>query len=101
MTLEAFRGSAATPDELVEIARGLGARVVTTEAGPRLFADLARAGLADELFLTLAPQLAGRDPAHPRLPLVDGEAFWAHFTTVTGRIIPEERGAWLFFRCAC
>jgi riboflavin biosynthesis pyrimidine reductase len=76
VTFEALRGSAATPDELVEIARGLGARVVTTEAGPRLFADLARAGLADELFLTLAPQLAGRDPAHPRLPLVDGEAFW-------------------------
>ena len=34
--------------------------------GPLLFGQLARAGLLDELFLTVSPQLAGRDPAHDR-----------------------------------
>ena len=64
------------PEALVGVARRLGARLIVSEAGPVLFGTLARAGLVDELFLTLAPQLAGRDPGHPRLPLVDGATFW-------------------------
>jgi riboflavin biosynthesis pyrimidine reductase len=42
-------------DQLAD--RGLG--TVLCEGGPRLFADLAQAGLVDELCLTLAPVLAG------------------------------------------
>ena len=77
VSFEAYEGAGpATPDALVDIARRLGARLVVSEAGPQLLADLVRAGLLDELFLTLAPQLAGRDAAHPRLPLVDGAALW-------------------------
>ena len=44
------------------------------EGGPTLLGELARAGLVDELFLTVAPQLAGRDDAHRRLGLVEGFA---------------------------
>jgi riboflavin biosynthesis pyrimidine reductase len=74
---EAYEGvGPATPAALVDIAQRLGARLVVSEAGPHLFAELARAGLLDELFLTVAPQLAGRDAGHPRLPLVDGAALW-------------------------
>jgi riboflavin biosynthesis pyrimidine reductase len=47
-----------------------------SEAGPLLFGQLVRAGLVDELFLTVSPQLAGRDAGHPRVPLVDGAALW-------------------------
>ena len=36
---------------------------------------LVDAGLIDELFLTVAPQLAGRSPATPRLALVEGVGF--------------------------
>jgi riboflavin biosynthesis pyrimidine reductase len=52
-------------DRDVDLARALGAlsdrgwRAVLAEGGPTLNAQLARAGLLDELCLTLAPRLAG------------------------------------------
>ena len=52
-----------------------GVRVALTEGGPRLLAGFVSAGMLDELFLTLAPQLAGRDAANPRLALIEGLAF--------------------------
>jgi riboflavin biosynthesis pyrimidine reductase len=63
-----------------------GARVVLSEGGPHLLGELVAADLLDELFLTLAPQLAGRaDPA--RLGLVEGLALppgarWQQLTGV-------------------
>lgn len=52
-----------------------GADLVLCEGGPHLFGQLLQAGLVDELFLTLAPQLAGRSEAVPRLSLVENTAF--------------------------
>lgn len=46
--------------------------VVLSEGGPTLFGQLVDAGLVDELFLTVAPQIAGRSAATPRLALVEG-----------------------------
>ena len=63
------------PPALLAALRDLGARIVVCEGGPRLFGQLLGAGLIDELFLSLAPQLAGRTPERPRLGLVDGTAF--------------------------
>jgi riboflavin biosynthesis pyrimidine reductase len=54
-------------DQLAE--RGL--QAVLCEGGPRLFADLARARLVDELCLTLAPLLAGPD----RMGIIGGPAW--------------------------
>jgi riboflavin biosynthesis pyrimidine reductase len=45
------------------------------EGGPHLLGDFLSEGLVDELFLTLAPQIAGRDPGTPRLGLVEGRTF--------------------------
>lgn len=73
---------------LVEVAAASGARLVLCEGGPHLIGDLLAAGLLDELFLTLAPQLAGRDDASRRLALVEGTAFgvatapWAELGSV-------------------
>jgi riboflavin biosynthesis pyrimidine reductase len=73
---------------LVEIAARSGARLVLCEGGPHVIGDLLAAGLLDELFLTLAPQLAGRDDATHRLALVEGTAFeiatapWAELGSV-------------------
>ena len=60
---------------LIEAAAATGARLVLCEGGPHLIGDLVSAGLLDELFLTIAPQLAGRDEATHRLGLVEGAAF--------------------------
>ena len=52
-----------------------GAELILCEGGPHLFGQLLTAGFVDELFLTVAPQLAGRSAATPRLSLVEGTAF--------------------------
>lgn len=52
--------------KMLEIAASLGARLVLCEGGPHLIGDLPDAGLLEELFLTVAPQVAGRDDRTPR-----------------------------------
>jgi len=60
---------------LLELVRSTGARVALCEGGPHLFAEMLRARLIDELFLTLAPQAIGRNSASHRLGLVEGASF--------------------------
>jgi riboflavin biosynthesis pyrimidine reductase len=57
--------------DLAATLEGVGGRVTLYEGGPRLFGALLERGLVDELFLTLAPQLAGRSAVQPRLSLVE------------------------------
>jgi riboflavin biosynthesis pyrimidine reductase len=52
-----------------------GMRLVLCEGGPHLLGRLLEAELVDELFLTLAPQLAGRTELVARLALVEVVAF--------------------------
>jgi riboflavin biosynthesis pyrimidine reductase len=62
--------------------------LVVCEGGPELLGGLVGAGLVDELFLTVAPQIAGRTPEMPRLSLVEGLGFeigaapWADLISV-------------------
>lgn len=51
-----------------------GYRLVLAEGGPSLFGQLLAAGMVGEVFLTLAPQLAGRSAATSRLSLVEDAA---------------------------
>lgn len=73
---------------LIEIAGSIGAQLVLCEGGPHLIGDLLGAGLLDELFLTIAPQIAGRTNESPRLGFVEGIAFnvaqapWADLVSV-------------------
>ena len=60
-------GDRVAAPRLLEIAGSIGARLVLCEGGPHLIGDLVDAGLLDELFLTIAPQIAGRDDRTPRL----------------------------------
>ena len=48
---------------LAHLRREHGVRALLCEGGPRLHAELQAGGLADELFLTVAPKLAGAGPA--------------------------------------
>ncbi len=52
-----------------------GLRVVLNEGGPGILSSFLEANCVDELFLTLAPQLAGRDAGHPRPALIAHHAF--------------------------
>jgi riboflavin-specific deaminase-like protein len=59
------------PAALAELG-DLGVRTVLCEGGPHLNAQLLAAGLVDELFLSLAPKLAGGDPIGESLRIVSG-----------------------------
>jgi riboflavin biosynthesis pyrimidine reductase len=48
---------------------------ILIEGGPRLLGEFYARRLVDEQFLTLAPQIAGREDGDGRLSLVMGHAF--------------------------
>lgn len=50
-------------------------KLILVEGGPRLIADFYAAGLLDEQFLTLSPQIAGRSIPDERISLVMGQTF--------------------------
>jgi len=52
-----------------------GVELLLHEAGPTLFGEFLAGGFMDELFLTVAPQIAGRVAGHPRPGLVDNVQF--------------------------
>jgi riboflavin biosynthesis pyrimidine reductase len=50
-------------------------KVIMTEGGPHLLGEFLEEGCLDELFLTIAPQVAGRDGHLERMGLVEGKIF--------------------------
>jgi len=72
-------------DEVRRVSPGM---LILVEGGPRLLGDFYAEHLVDEQFLTLAPQIAGRDAGDRRLSLVMGNAFaprdapWANLIDV-------------------
>lgn len=84
----------------VEDLRRRGHRRILSEGGPRLFGSLLEAGLVDELFLTLAPVVAGRDPGRAALALVE-EAGLLPDRRLGGALVGVRRsGSQLFLRYA-
>jgi riboflavin biosynthesis pyrimidine reductase len=74
VAVAAESGVIPAPTVVETVRTRLGAGTVLCEGGPRLFGRLLAAGLVDELFLTVSPQLAGR-AAETRPGLVAGSAF--------------------------
>lgn len=63
-----------TPGAVLGILRReFGVRMLLHEGGPTIFGQFLAAGMIDELFLTLAPQIAGRESGNRR-PSIAGEA---------------------------
>jgi riboflavin biosynthesis pyrimidine reductase len=60
---------------LNEVRRVCPARVILVEGGPSLMGDFFGEGCLDDLFLTLSPQIAGRDRSVERPGLVEGRLF--------------------------
>ena len=67
-------GDSIPVDAVVAFLAARGFRVVLSEGGPALFGQLLSARKVDDVFLTLAPQLAGRSAAAARLSLVEDMA---------------------------
>ena len=73
---------------------------ILIEGGPHLMGDFFAEGCLDELFLTLAPQVAGRENSLERLGLVAGKIF-APDHPVWGTLVSVKRGgSHLFLRYA-
>jgi len=60
---------------LTLLRRETGVELLLHEAGPTLFGEFVAGGFIDELFLTVAPQIAGRVAEHPRPGLVANVEF--------------------------
>jgi riboflavin biosynthesis pyrimidine reductase len=74
--------------------------MILVEGGPQLMGDFFAEQCLDELFLTLAPQIAGRDGSVERPGLVAGKRF-APEHPLWGRLISVRRGeSHLFLRYA-
>jgi riboflavin biosynthesis pyrimidine reductase len=81
MVVAASEHSRLTPADILN-AVSAGARApierILLEGGPNLMGQFLESGKVRELFLTVAPQVAGRDPAVERLSLVQGQLFAPH-----------------------
>ncbi len=73
-------------------------QLILVEGGPSLLGDFLAVGCVDELFLTVAPQIAGRDQTGDRPGLVAGRSF-APEHAIWGTLIGIKRGeSHLFLR---
>jgi len=82
------------------VLRETGGTRILTEGGPTVLGGFLREGLIDELFLTVAPRLAGRSSEHRRLALVEAAAFEPK-TSPRGRLLSlKSADDYLFTRYA-
>jgi riboflavin biosynthesis pyrimidine reductase len=77
---------------LAEVCRFSPGKLILVEGGPRLLGDFYAERLVDEQFLTLAPQIAGRDAGDRRPSLVMGKTF-APRDALWGTLIDVRRGS--------
>jgi riboflavin biosynthesis pyrimidine reductase len=73
-------------------------RVALYEGGPTLLASLLDKGLVNELFLTIAPQIAGRSKDKERLALMQGHAFSPQEAPWATLLSTKLSGSHLFLR---
>ena len=94
------RSASAIPASAIldEVCRVSAGKLILVEGGPRLLGNFYAERLLDEQFLTLAPQIAGRDTGDRRLSLVMGKLF-APRAALWGTLIDVRRGgSHLFLR---
>ncbi len=75
----------------------MGFEVVLTEGGPSLLGELVKAGLVDEMFLTLSPVLAGRNKER-RLGMVEGVELLPKIAVWSRLLSARRHGEFLFLR---
>jgi len=75
-------------------------QIILVEGGPQVLGDFFAEGLLDELFLTLAPQIAGRDSTTARPGLVEGYLFAPEHPLWGTLVSVKHGGSHLFLRYA-
>jgi riboflavin biosynthesis pyrimidine reductase len=91
-------GRVAPSPLLAALRRDYGVRLALHEGGPSLFTSFLRADCLDELFLTLAPQFAGRADDSRRPALVQGYAFTPASAPWSDLLSVKRSGEHLFLR---
>jgi riboflavin biosynthesis pyrimidine reductase len=89
-------GEIPAADILRAVGREVTGRRVLVEGGPRLLATFYKEHLIDEQFLSLAPQLSGREIGDARMGLVMGKTF-APRDPRWGRLTDARQGSRLLF----
>jgi riboflavin biosynthesis pyrimidine reductase len=77
----------------------MGMDVVLTEGGPTLMGELIKAGLLDEMFLTLSPVLAGRHKEY-RMGMVEGVELLPKMPVWSRVLSARRHGDYMFLRYA-
>lgn len=75
-----------------------GIRTILHEGGPSLFGQFLAAEMVDELFLTLAPQIAGRSVRTARPGIVEGVEFQPGTSPWFQLVAVKQRGEHLYMR---
>jgi riboflavin biosynthesis pyrimidine reductase len=91
-------GGVAPGSLLAALQRDYGVRLALHEGGPNLFTSFLRADCLDELFLTLAPQFAGRADGSRRPALVQDYAFTPASAPWSDLLSVKRAGEHLFLR---
>jgi riboflavin biosynthesis pyrimidine reductase len=86
------------PADAVAALRARGFERILSEAGPHVFGSLLKAGLVDELFLTVSPLLAGRSEPGLRLGLVEAAELLPEHAEQARLLGVRREGAHLFLR---
>jgi len=90
-----------TTDEMIAIAaKESGGTAILTEGGPTLFGQFLKERTLDELFLTLAPRVAGRSKSERRTGLVEGAAFAPEDVPVAKLLSVKSADDYLMLRMA-
>jgi riboflavin biosynthesis pyrimidine reductase len=89
-------GEISAAEILRAVGRAIAGKRVLVEGGPRLLATFYKERLIDEQFLSLAPQLAGREIGDARMSLVMGKTF-APRDPLWGRLTDARQGSRVLF----
>jgi riboflavin biosynthesis pyrimidine reductase len=92
-------GGSIAPRAILELLQSLfGVKTLLHEGGPTLFGQFLAAEVVDELFLTLSPQIAGRERDVTRPALVQGVQFVPDSAPWFQMVSVKQQAAYLYLR---
>ena len=92
-------GGAMDPAAMLDLLQSrYGVRRLLHEGGPTLYGEFIAAGLVDEMFVTLAPHIAGSRPEQPRPTMVWGTEFQPESAPWVQLISIKQNGDHLYLR---